>query len=68
VSNFFFSLILQHIKKKLVISFGYYPKYISSIKKQKEKRKEKKIFQRDVYWFLLQKTKQGKIRPNQTRN
>jgi len=68
VSNFFFSLILQHIKKKLVISFGYCPKYISSIKKQKEKRKEKKIFQRDVYWILLQKTKQGKIRPNQTRN
>jgi hypothetical protein len=43
VSNFFFSLNLQHIKK-IVISFCYCPKYISSIKKQKKrvKRKEKK--------------------------
>jgi len=43
VSNFFFSLILQHIKKikKIAISFYYFSKYISSIKNKKKKRKEK---------------------------
>jgi len=48
VSNFFLSLILQHIyiKEEEVISFDYYPKYINTIKK------EKKIIQRDIYWFL----------------
>jgi hypothetical protein len=38
-------LILQHIKKiktKLAISLGYCSKYISSIKKKREKRKAKK--------------------------
>jgi len=37
VSNFFFSLILQHIyiKEEEVISFDYYPKYINTIKKEK---------------------------------
>jgi len=64
VSNFFFSLILQHNKKKIVISFCYCPKYVSRIKKRKTKRKEK-IVQRDVYWFLLDRTKQGKIGSNQ---
>jgi hypothetical protein len=43
VSNFFFSLNLRHIKK-IVISFCYCSKYISSIKnkKKREKRKAKK--------------------------
>jgi hypothetical protein len=36
--------------KKIVISFGYSPKYISN------KKKGKKIVQKDVYWFLPQKT------------
>jgi hypothetical protein len=36
--------------KKLDISFGYSPKYIS------RKKKEKKIVQKDVYWFLPQKS------------
>jgi hypothetical protein len=64
VSNVFFSLILQHIKNKIknIISFYYCPKYISSIKKRK-----KKVIQKDVYWFLPQKTKQGKIGSNQLR-
>jgi len=44
--------------KKIVISFCYCPKYISSIKKW---RKQKKIVQKDIYWFLPQKTKQGKF-------
>jgi len=39
MSNFFFSLNLQHIKK-FVILFCYCLKYINSIKKQKKKRKE----------------------------
>jgi len=61
VSNFFFSLILQHIKKKLVISFGYYPKYISSIKKQKEKGKEKKSFKEMFIGFCCRKLNKGKL-------
>jgi hypothetical protein len=56
VTNFFFSLSFaayqKNILKKLVILFGYCPKYISSIKK---------FFQKDVYWSLPQKTKQGKL-------
>jgi hypothetical protein len=65
-------LILQHIKKikKIAISFYYFSKYISSIKnkKKREKRKaKKKIVQKDVYWILPQKTKQGKIGSNQLR-
>jgi hypothetical protein len=57
---------LRHIKK-IVISFCYCSKYISSIKnKKKEKReKQKKIVQKDVYWILPQKTKQEKIGSNQ---
>jgi len=46
VSNFFFSLIFAAYQKikKLVISFGYCPKYIISVKNQKKrvKRKAKK--------------------------
>ena len=30
-------------EKKIVISFGYYPKYISSIKKGKRKKKKKVV-------------------------
>jgi hypothetical protein len=30
-------------------------------KKTREKRSKKKIVQKDVYWFLPQKTKQGKL-------
>jgi hypothetical protein len=38
---------LQHIKKKFVISFCHYPKYISSIKKKlKGKRKEEEQIRR----------------------
>jgi hypothetical protein len=68
MSNFFFSLNLRHIKK-FVILFCYCPKYIGSIKKIREKRKGKKkqIVQKDVYWFMPQKTKQGKIKSNQFR-
>jgi len=63
VSNFFFFLILQHIY--IVISFGFCPKYISCIKKLKEKKKRtKKIVQKDIYWFVPQKTKQEKIGSN----
>ena len=60
----------QKNNKKLVISFYYCSKYISSIKNKKKKRKEKskkKIVQNDVYWILPQKTKQGKIGSNQLR-
>jgi len=62
--NFYFLLIPQKFfniqillllefaayKKKIVISFCYCSKYISSIKnkKKREKRKEKKIVQKDV--------------------
>jgi hypothetical protein len=43
-------------------------KNISSIKKRKKKReKQKTIIQKDVYWFLLQKTKQWKIGSKQLR-
>ena len=36
-------------------------------KQKKDKREQqKKIVQKDVYWFLPQKTKQGKIRPNRS--
>jgi hypothetical protein len=52
---------LRHIKKKFVISFCYYSKYISTIKKTKEKSKKKKSIQKDVYWILLQKIKQEKL-------
>jgi hypothetical protein len=71
VSNFFFSdfAAYQKNKNKFVISFCYCSKYISSIKNfKKNKRKEKskkKIFQKDVYWILPQKTKQEKIGSNQ---
>jgi len=56
-------LNLRHIKK-IVISFCYCSKYISSIKNKKEEKREKqkkKIVQKDVYWILPQKTKQEKI-------
>jgi len=53
-----------YIKKKtnLVISFGSCRKYISSIKKRKKKKRKKekrkiKVVQKDIYWFLPQKTK-----------
>jgi len=59
VFNFFFSLNLRHIKK-IIISFCYCSKYISSMKKR-----EKQISQKNVYWFLLQKTKQRNIRSKQ---
>jgi hypothetical protein len=37
-------------------------------KKEKEKKERKtKVVQKDVYWFLPQKTKQGKIGSNQLR-
>jgi hypothetical protein len=57
-------------KTKIVISLYYYPKYIRNIKKKKrkekrEKERKKQIVYKDVYWFLLQKTKQGKIGSNQ---
>jgi hypothetical protein len=59
---------LRHIKNKIVISFCYCSKYISSIKNKKKKEKreaKKKIVQKDVYWILPQKTKQEKIGSNQ---
>jgi hypothetical protein len=59
VSNFFYYLILQHIKK-IVILFAFCPKYISCLKK-------KQVVQKDIYWFLPQKIKQGKIGSNQLR-
>jgi hypothetical protein len=62
-------LNFSHIKQKIVISLCYYPKYIRSIKKKRkekrEKERKKQIVHKDVYWFLLQKTKQGKIGSNQ---
>jgi len=60
VSNFFFSLILQYIKR-LVILFDYCPKYISSIKKRKEKRKEKKSFKETFIGFYHKKLNKGKL-------
>ena len=64
--NFFFSLNLRQIKK-IIISFCYCPKDFSIITKNREKRKWKKkqIVQKSVYWFLPQKTKQGKSGSNQ---
>jgi hypothetical protein len=59
VSNFFFSSIFaayQKIKKKLVISFGYCPKYISCIK-NKNKNRSKKIF----IGFCRRKLNKGKL-------
>jgi len=38
---------------------------ISSIKKKEKTERQKKIIQKDVYWILPQKTKQGKIGSNQ---
>jgi len=49
----FHSIIVQNIS-------------VASKKKRKEKNK-KKIVQKDVYWILPQKTKQGKIGSNQLR-
>jgi hypothetical protein len=34
---------------------------VSKTKKNKRKEKQKKIVQKDVYWFLPHKTKQGKL-------
>jgi len=56
VSNFFFSLILQHIKKKN----SYFIWFLSKIY-QLHQKKRKKVVQKDIYWFLPQKTKQGKV-------
>jgi len=66
VSNFFFSLILQHIKKikKIAISFYYFSKYISSIKnkKKREKRKaKKKSFKKTFIGFCRKKLNKGKL-------
>jgi hypothetical protein len=44
-------------KKKIVISFGFWPKYISGIKK----KRKKKVVQKGIYLFLPQKTKKMKI-------
>jgi hypothetical protein len=57
VSNFFFSLNLRHIKK-IVISFCYCSKYISSIKNKKKERKEKskkKLFKKTFIGFYSRK-------------
>jgi hypothetical protein len=64
ISVQFFLLLDFAAYKKIVISFGFCPKYISCIKKEKIK---KKVVQKDIYWFLPQKTKQGKIGSNQLR-
>jgi hypothetical protein len=46
----------------IYISFCFCPKYISCIKKIKEKKKRtKKVVEEDIYWFLPYKTKQGKL-------
>jgi hypothetical protein len=67
VSKFLLLPEFAAYKKKFIISFCHCPKYISSIKKNREKGKGKKKNKSDVYWFLPQKTKQGKIGSNQFR-
>jgi hypothetical protein len=61
VSNFFFSLILQHIKKKLVNLFGYSPKYISNKKERKKERKKEKSFKKMFIGFCARKPNKGKL-------
>jgi len=61
-------LNLQHIKKNLLFHSVIVQIILveSKTKKKREKRKaKKKIVQKDVYWILLQKTKQEKIGSNQ---
>jgi hypothetical protein len=70
VSNFFFSLIFAAYQKikKLVISFGYCPKYIISVKNQKKrvKRKaKKKSFKKLFIGFCRRKLNKGNFdQPN----
>jgi hypothetical protein len=59
-------LNLRHIKK-ILLFHSMIVQNISSIKKKEKIEKQKKIVQKDDYWFLLQKTKQEKIRSNQLR-
>jgi len=61
VSNFFFSLILQHIKKNLVNLFGYSPKYISNKKERKKERKKEKSFKKMFIGFCPRKPNKGKL-------
>jgi len=50
----FHSIIVQNIS-------------VASKKKKRKEKNKKKIVQKDVYWILPQKTKQGKIGSNQLR-
>jgi hypothetical protein len=62
VSNFFFSLNLQHINK-IVISFCYCSKYISSIKNKKKNREKqkKKLFKKTFIRFCCRKLNKRKL-------
>jgi hypothetical protein len=51
---------MRHIKK-IVISFCYCSKYISTIKKKPKEKSKKKTVQKEVYWILPQKIKQEKL-------
>jgi len=62
VSNFFFSSIFAAYQKIKKIS--YFIWLLSKIYQLHQKQKQKS-FKKDIYWFLPQKTKQGKIGPNQ---
>jgi hypothetical protein len=49
-------------KKKIVVSFYYCSKYISSIKnKKREKKKEKKSFKKTFIGFCRRKLNKGKL-------
>jgi len=57
---------VAYIKNKLLFHSVIVQNILAASKtKKKEREKQKKIVQKDVYWILLQKTKQEKIGSNQ---
>jgi hypothetical protein len=62
-----FLLLLEFAAYKKIVIYSVIVKNISvaSKTKQKKHKSKKKTIQKDIYWFLSQKTKQEKIRSNQ---
>jgi len=52
VSNFFLLLDFAAYKKN-----SYFIWFLSKIYQLHQKKKKKKVVEKDIYWFLLQKTK-----------
>jgi hypothetical protein len=62
-----FLLLLEFAAYKKIVIYSVIVQNISvaSKTKQKKHKSKKKTIQKDIYWFLSQKTKQEKIRSNQ---